>query len=295
MDLDGIAVFVKVVQAGSFRQAARLLGMPNSTVSAKVSLLEKRLGVTLIQRTTRKLRVTQPGEAYFRRCVQALEEIQAAETEVATSQQEPQGLLRITTAVDVGHSLLPPLVRAFLKQYPRMEVELMVTNRMVDLVAEGVDLGIRGGKLEDSSLIATRFVIGHGVLWASPSYLKKNGAPSHPEELSRHECLRFSPFKDNAWELTDGKQTAIVAARGRVLADDLETIKMFALLGQGIGLVPAFLCDEEARKGKLVQVLPQWHGAFGSFSLVYPAQRFVSPKIRAFISLAEETLKGRTF
>jgi DNA-binding transcriptional LysR family regulator len=119
MDLDAIAVFVKVVQAGSFSQAAKLLGMPNSTVSAKVSLLEKRLGVTLLQRTTRKLRVTQAGEAYFKRCVQALDELQAAESELAIAQREPQGLLRLTAPVELGHGLLPALVDGFLQKYPR--------------------------------------------------------------------------------------------------------------------------------------------------------------------------------
>ena len=173
MDFDSIAVFVKVVQAGSFSQAARILRMPNSTVSAKVSALEKKLGVTLLQRTTRKLRVTQAGEAYFGRCVQALEHLQAAENEIATAKRNPLGLLRITASVAVGHSLLPDLIRSFLKEYPEIEIELLINNRVLNLVAEGVDLAIRAGKLEDSGLIARKFVPGHFALWASPSYLQE--------------------------------------------------------------------------------------------------------------------------
>jgi len=139
MDLDAIAVFVKVVQAGSFSQAAKLLGMPNFTVSAKVSLLEKQLGVTLLQRTTRKLGLTKGGETYFKRCVQALEKLQAAESELAIAQREPQGLLRLTAPVELGHGLLSALVDDFLQKHPKMGVDLLITNRVLDLVGEGID------------------------------------------------------------------------------------------------------------------------------------------------------------
>ena len=142
MDLDGIEVFVKVLESGSFSRAAKLLGMPNSTVSAKVSALEKRLGVTLLQRTTRKLRATPAGETYFQQCVLALERLKAAESELTSAQREPQGLLRVTAPADIGHSLLATLVRGFLQRYPKAEVELVVTNRVLDLIAEGVDLAM---------------------------------------------------------------------------------------------------------------------------------------------------------
>jgi DNA-binding transcriptional LysR family regulator len=295
MDLDAIAVFVKVVQAGSFSQAAKLLGMPNSTVSAKVSLLEKRLGVTLLQRTTRKLRVTQAGEGYFKRCVQALDELQAAESELATAQREPQGLLRLTAPVELGHGLLPALVDGFLQKYPKMGVDLLITNRVLDLVAEGIDLAIRAGALKDSRLIAKRFTLGQFTLWASPSYLKNHAAPSHPRELSQHECFRFSRFKDATWKLTNGKEITTVTISGRVLADDFETIRSMACRGAGVGLMPSFLCAEEVRQKELVQVLPQWHGDTVWFSFVYPAQRFVSSKLRAFITIAEAILKTQKF
>jgi len=295
MDLDAIAVFVKVVQAGSFSQAAKLLGMPNSTVSAKISLLEKHLGVTLLQRTTRKLHVTQAGEAYFKRCVQALEELQAAESELATAQREPQGLLRLTAPVELGHSLLPALVTGFLQKYPKMECDLLITNRVLDLVAEGIDLAIRAGSLKDSRLIAKRFTLGQFTLWASPSYLEKHAAPAHPRELSQHECLRFSRFKDAAWVLTSGKETTRVAISGRVVADDFETIRSMACLGSGVGLIPSFLCTEKVQQKELVRVLPQWHGDSVWFSFVYPAQRFVAPKVRTFIRVAETILKTQEF
>jgi len=293
MGLDEIAVFVKVVQAGSFTQAARLLGMPNTTVSAKVATLEKRLGVTLIQRTTRKLHVTQAGELYFRRCVEAIEGIQAAENEVASTKAEPQGLLRITAAVDVGHSLLLPIVRNFVKRYTKVEVDLVITNRVVDLVGEGIDVAFRAGELADSSLIARKFVSADMRFWAAPGYVKKFGAPTHPREIAKHETIRFSEFQ-NRLELSNGKETQIAEIRGRVSSDDLDTIKLLTMSGDGIGLFPTFICDDEVRKGKLVPILADWSYGSGHFSLVYPAQKFVSPKIQAFIELALEQGKACT-
>jgi DNA-binding transcriptional LysR family regulator len=291
MDLDGIAIFVKVVQAGSFSQAAKLLGMPNSTVSSKVSALEKRLGVTLLQRTTRKLRATQAGEAYYQRSVRALEELQAAENELETGQAEPIGRLRLTAPVEIGHSLLPALVHAFLKKHPRMEVELVVTNRVLDLIVDGIDLAIRAGPLKDSSLIAKRFDLGYFGLWASPDYLTKHAAPRHPQELTRHNCFRFSRFKNEGFRLTKGRENLNVAVSGTSIADDFETLRSLAILGEGMAFLPSFLCAEENKEKKLVRVLPQWRGDRVSLSLVYPAQRFVPTKVRAFIAVVDELLK----
>jgi DNA-binding transcriptional LysR family regulator len=292
MDLDGIEVFVKVVEAGSFSRAAKLLGMPNSTVSAKVSALEKRLGIMLLQRTTRKLRATLAGETYFQQCVQALERLQAAESELTSAQREPQGLLRVTAPADIGHTLLATLVRSFLQQYPKTEVELVVTNRVLDLIAEGIDLAIRAGELADSRLIAKRFSVGHIGLWASPAYVKKRGVLSHPRDLAPQEYLQFSLFKNNRLELTNnGKDIARIVPAGRLRADDFEALKAFALLGEGIVYLPSFMCAEELKQHRLQRVLPDWHGTATTFSLVYPAQRFVSPKVRAFIAVAEEILK----
>jgi DNA-binding transcriptional LysR family regulator len=291
MDLDGIEIFVKVLQAGSFSRAARLLGMPNSTVSAKVSALEKRLGVTLLQRTTRKLRATQAGEAYYQRSLRALEELQAAENELETGRAEPQGLLRLTAPVEIGHSLLPALVHAYLKDHPRMKVELVVTNRVLDLIVDGIDLAIRAGPLKDSSLIAKRFDLGYFGLWASPDYLAKHAAPRHPKELAQHNYLRSSRFKDNGFPLTNGKENFSPTISGQLIADDFETLRSLAVLGEGIAFLPSFLCAEEAKQRELVRVLPQWRGDKVTLSLVYPAQQFVPAKVRAFIAVAEELLK----
>lgn len=286
--LDDIAVFVKVIQEGSFTRAAKALAMPNATVSAKVAALERRLGVTLIRRTTRKLHVTETGEAYFRKCVEALGEILAAEREVATTQAEPSGALRITSLTDVGLTLLPVMVKEFLRRYPKMEVDLLITNRVVDLVAEGVDLGIRAGELEDSSMIGRRFVSMNMTLWAQPAYLKKHGTPSHPRDLENHAFIRFSPIEDRRIALVKDGAKFRLPTKGRISVDDLVSLKMFVLNGDGLGLLPSFLCEEDAASGKLAPVLRGWELEGGSLMLVYPAQRFVAPKITAFLEIAEE-------
>ena len=288
MDLDGIAVFVKVVQAGSFSQAAKLLNMPNSTVSAKVAALEKRLGVTLLQRTTRRLHLTEAGEGYFRRCMTALEELHAAENELAIERGETKGVLRLTAPVELGRSALPPVLDVLMKRHPAIEIDLIITNRLVDLVAENIDVAVRAGPLKDSGLIAKRFVLGQFGLWASPSYLKNNSVPRNPDELKEHDCLRFAPFTGRKLQLTNGRERAQIALAGRITADDFEALRALAVLGWGIALLPSFLCAEEAKERKLVSVLPNWRGDSVSISVVYPAQRFVAPKIRAFITAAEE-------
>lgn len=288
MNLEAIAVFVRVVQAGSFTQAAKLLNMPNSTVSAKVAALEKELGITLLQRTTRSLHLTEAGEVYFRRCLRALEELQAAENELAADRGAPKGVLRLTAPVELGRSVLPPVLDVLMKRHPAIEIDLVITNRLVDLVAENIDVAVRAGPLKNSGLIARRFVLGQFGLWASPGYLKKHSAPRNPDELNDHQCLRFAPFTGRNLQLSNGRERAQIALAGRITADDFETLRALAVLGWGIALLPSFLCAEEAKERKLVAVLPDWRGESVTISIVYPAQRFVSPKIRAFITAAEE-------
>jgi len=282
MDLDGIAIFVKVVQAGSFSGAARLLGVPNTTVSAKVARLEKRLGVTLIQRTTRKLHITPAGRAYFERCVRGLEEIESAEAEVSQAAAEPRGLLRITAPGDVAQAMLPPIVSRFLARYPRTRVELLVANRVVDLVAEGVHLAIRAAALRDSSLVARRIQPFTAGLWASRAYLQRNGVPKTPSELDTHDFLLFPRFSAQGVPLTDGRHKVQVRPASRLAVDDPTTLRNFLLQGDGIGMLPDFLALGTA----LVQVLPKWTWASGALSFVYPGQRFVPANVRAFIDTA---------
>ena len=282
MDLDDIAIFVKVVQAGSFSGAARLLGVPNTTVSAKVARLEKRLGVTLIQRTTRKLHITPAGRAYFERCVRGLEEIESAEAEVSLAAAEPRGLLRITAPADVAQAMLPPIVSRFLARYPRTRVEVLVANRVVDLVAEGVHLAIRAAALRDSSLVARRIVPFSAGLWASRAYLQRKGTPKTPAELETHRFVVFPRFSAQPLRLSEGQHRIEVEPASRLAVDDPSTLRNFLLQGEGIGMLPDFV----GRGTPLVRVLPKWTWSSGALSFVYPGQRFVPANVRAFIDTA---------
>jgi DNA-binding transcriptional LysR family regulator len=291
MDLNEISVFIKVIQVGSFSRAAQQLGMPNSTVSSKVSSLEKRLGVTLIQRTTRKLSITPAGQAYFRRCIQGLEEIQAAEVEIASIQGEPQGLLRITAPVELGSTILPGLISGFANKYPKVRVEVVLTDRRVDLLSESMDLAIRAGELKDSSLIAKRIGSAYFAPFASPRYLKLHGTPTHPREFRTHLCVQFTPLGVDEWKMAGPKGSLNVPVSGRIIVNDLKMVKLLVLKGEGIALLPTFFCHPEIQAGKLVRILPEWRTNTNPVHFVYPAQRFVTPKLSAFIAFATEAMK----
>nr|BDT29421.1 LysR family transcriptional regulator [Bacteriovorax sp. HI3] len=291
MDFNEVAIFISVVQEGSFSQAAKKLGMPNSTVSAKVSNLEKRLGVTLIQRTTRKLNITPAGQAYFKRCIQGLEEIKAAESEIAAVQGEPQGLLRITAPNELGSSILPGIVSQYTKKYPKARIEVLLTDRRVDLLSENVDLAIRAGELKDSSLIAKRIGTLYFAPFASPKYLKTKGTPTHPRELRNHSCLQFTPVGVDEWKMTSAKGSLNVPIPGRILINDMFALKKMALMDDGIVFLPTYYCYQEVKSNKLIRILPEWRSHLTPIHFVYPAQRFVTPKLSAFITLATDIIK----
>ena len=291
MELDAIAVFVKVVEAGSFSEAARLLKMPKTTVSAKVAALERRLGVTLIQRTTRKLHITDAGQNFFRHCAIAISEIEKGESELSASTSQPQGVLKVTAPADFGHTLLPKIVCSYRKKFPDVRLELVVTNRIVDLVGEGIDIAIRAGELKDSSLIAKKFFDNTISLWASPAYIKKYGQPNHPSELKKHDFISHAVFKDSL-VLTDGKTTVDLDTNPMIKVDDFETLKALLVLKEGIGALPSFVPVRELKTKELVPLLPKWSLKNSSgFWFVYPSQKYSSPKVRTFIDLAIEVAK----
>lgn len=291
IDLNEILIFTKVVQLESFSQAAKHLGMPNSTVSSKVSSLEKRLGSTLITRTTRRLKVTPAGQAFFQKCQSGLNEIQLAEDLIAASQSEPQGLLRITAPVDFGSSVLPGILSSYSIKYPKVSLEVILTDRRLDLLTEGIDLAIRAGDLEDSTLVGRRLGYSTFAPFASPKYLKLKGAPSHPKDLKDHDCLYFTPLGSESWKLTGSKGSLKVAAPAKMILNDIATIKNLIISGAGIAMLPTFFCNSEISSGKIVRVLPGWQTASAPVQFVYPAQKFVSTKLTAFIEMATEPIK----
>lgn len=291
MDLNEINVFIKIVQTGSFSQAAKLLQMPNSTVSHKVSTLEKRLGLTLIQRTTRKLHITPAGLAYFKRCLQGLEEIRAAEQEIAASQGEPQGLLRVTGPVELNGGALPEVISEYMRRFPKVQIEVLLTGRRIDLLSEGVDLAIRAGDLKDSTLIAKKIGSVYFALFATAKYLKNKETPKHPRDLRQHRCIQFTPVGHDEWKLTGPQGAYNVALSGPYWVDDLMLAKRLALQGEGIAFLPSHLCTGEVDRGKLVRILPEWRSNLTPIHFVYASQKFVTPKLQSFMEIALEPLR----
>jgi DNA-binding transcriptional LysR family regulator len=288
MVMDPITAFVKVVEAGSFSAAASRLGVPKTTVSAKVAGLERRLGVRLIQRTTRKLRMTEAGETYFRHCAIAIREVELGEAALQATKEKPSGVLKVTSSVDLGHTLLPRIAQAYAAKCPDVSLELMLTNRIVDLVEEGVDLAIRwSGALKDSSLVARRFMETSTDLWASPSYMTALGEPTHPRDLANAAFVTFTAQK-NSLLLTNGEADFELQVSGRVHTNDAEAIRDLIVLGEGIAWLPDYLTATAVEAGKLMRVLPQWRPKRnrGTCYFVYPARQYALPKVEAFIKTA---------
>ena len=293
MDLNEISVFIKVIQAGSFTKASLELDMPISTVSFKVSALEKRLGVTLIKRTTRRLHITPIGQSYFQKCLEGLDEIRKAETELLAFQAEPSGQLRITAPVQLGLTLLPNLISSYLQKYPSVSVDVILNDQRVDLLADGIDLAIRAGELKDSSLISKKLGSVYFALFASPKYLKTNGTPSSAKELSSHKLIEFGPMSDGHWNLIrDGKAIKIATPR-KIRVNDLSLASELAIEGNGIALLPAFYGHSTGQAGKLVRVLAPCHSEKTPVHFVYPAHRFVMPKLSSFIAFSTDIIKDK--
>lgn len=290
MDLNETAVFVKVVDAGSFSAAARLLGLPTSTVSTRVARLERRLGVTLLQRTTRRLSLTDAGSLYYQHAATGLGHMLDAEAAVTESTGEPKGLLRVTAPADIGDDLLADIVRQMHRRFPLVGIDLLLVSRYVDLVAEGGDIAIRTGSLKDSTLIAKNVGLARWVPFASPDYLASMPLPDSPQALRHHCCLQFTPLGKESWTLSGAGGSLTVPLPGMVMINDVRIIRAMTLAGEGVALLPEYLCRAECAAGRLQRLLPDWYAKADPVHLVYPRQRFMPPKLRAFIDLAGDVL-----
>jgi len=281
-DLNEIVVFARVVEAGSFTAAARELGMPKSTVSRKVSDLESRLGARLLQRTTRKLSLTDVGNTYYQHARRVVDEVEEAERAVTQMQEAPRGLLRITTPLTFRY--LGSIVASFLERYPDVQVEMVGTDRVVDLIDEGFDLAVRAGELADSTLIARSLGSERSVIAANPQFIDRRGAPSSPSDLAEIDCVVFSGTSDPTnWTLRGDGETVTTRVSARLTVNDFEVVRQVAVAGGGIALLPLSLCCDDLRAGRLVRVLPDWCSPAAPIHAVYPSTRHLSPKVSAFL------------
>ena len=284
--LAAMLVFVRVVETGGLSAAGRALGLAPPSVSRRISDLEDLLGVKLLQRTTRRLSLTEAGEIYYERSrdiVQAVDEANLAVTEKRT---DPSGTLRIASAASVARLHVAPAVAAFQMQYPKVRIVVQVTDRLVDLIDEGLDVAIRIGQLEDSSLIARKVGECRRLVCASPAYLKRAGRPEDPRELSDHACLSYrSHAGSSLWRFRKGKKAIDVQVSGPFFTDDGETLVAGACAGLGLILVPEWLAGEEINRGRLTEVFSNYIPEPSQTPLytVFAPGPYTSPKIRAFV------------
>ena len=290
-------VFAQVVESKTFRAAARLLGMPKSTVSFRVAQLEDQLGERLLERTTRSLRLTDAGAAYYQRALSALETLQDAERTLSDQKSQLSGRLRVTATIEGGQFVLAPLFAEYARRYPGVELDVFLTDRHVDLIEEGVDLAIRGGALPDSSFVARRLTIpGSMRVYASPSYLKARGTPRQPRDLEAHDCLvmtgQSQPLR---WPFTVARKPVSITVKPRAQANSFVVLRELARAGLGVARLPDNLAKPDVDAGILRPVLnsfvPVTSG--GGLRAVYPSARHLSPKVRALLDLLEEHFPSR--
>jgi DNA-binding transcriptional LysR family regulator len=291
-DLNDMLLFAEVVERGGFAAAGRALGLPKSRLSRRVAALEAQLGVRLLQRTTRKLSLTEVGEAYLRHCQALRESAQAAADTVAQVQTEPRGTLRVACPVTLAQTMLAELMPDFLARHPLVRVEMLVSNRVVDLVEEGVDVALRvRTTLDDSgSLVIKRLGDDAPVLVASPALLARQGTPATLEELGRLDSMAMSTTDGRASvRLTgpDGRETT-VQHTPRYVADDLLTLHVAALAGTGMCWLPSYMCEDDLRQGRLVRLLPDWQPPRGIVHAVFPSRRGLTPAVRRFLDFLGE-------
>lgn len=291
--LSDIAVFVQVVRSGSFTAAAEKLGMSKSVVSKYVTRLEDRLGARLLNRTTRRLSLTEGGRDFYQRSHKALDEIEQAEAELSRLQEEPRGELRLCSPMSFGILHIAPLLPAFQARYPELDVDMVLDDRKTDLVDEGFDLAVRIGELPDSSLVARRLGPCRHVMCASPEYLARNGVPQSPEELSSHPVLTYR-YQDSPaqWHLLglDGTHHQ-VPIDSRLQMNNSLGLREALLKGAGVTLTPTFVVGGDIRAGRLRAVLPEYKTLEVSIYAVYPQRKHLSPKVRAFVDFLSEQIQ----
>ncbi|HKT90738.1 MAG TPA: LysR family transcriptional regulator [Paraburkholderia sp.] len=285
--LNDMALFVEVVKAKGFRSAADATGMPNSTISRRISGLEKAIGLRLLHRTTRKIELTEAGQIYFERCKRIVDEARLAHEQLGDMVAQPSGVLRASFPVDFAVTYLAPLIAEFAGLYPAISFDFELNPRRVDLVSDPFDVAIRIGESESSQLIARPLASLTPYLYASPGYLERAGEPGKPADLEQHECLGI--LKADTWTLHEAKRTSTVAVGGRFTLNSVGMIRRLATLDMGIVLLPEEIVADEVASGTLRRILPRWHGTPTPVYAITET-RLLPAKTQRFIEFLRERL-----
>ncbi|HET7267811.1 MAG TPA: LysR substrate-binding domain-containing protein [Oleiagrimonas sp.] len=293
-DLNDLYFFAAVVENGGFSAAGRALGLPKSRLSKRVARLEERLGVRLLQRTTRQFVVTETGERFYAHCRAMLEEAQAAQDAIDTLRSEPHGTVRISCPVALARTTIAPILPDFLAQYPKVRVRLLASDRRVDLIGEGFDIAVRvRSRLDsDATLIVREFGRSSMVPVASPDFLRDRGRPDSPAELATMPTLSIYEHNGaHVWSLVNEKGDAQeVEVQPRLVSGEFAVLLEAAYQGAGIALLPESACTLALTEGRLERVLPEWNGPLGRMHFVYPSRRGLLPGVRAMVDFLAERL-----
>jgi DNA-binding transcriptional LysR family regulator len=295
--LTSMLVFTKVAKAGSFASAAKELGLSRAMATKHVMQLENGLGIRLLNRTTRNLSLTEVGMVYLERCLQILDEIEEMEIAVTRLQTEPRGTLKVNATPFFGAYHLAPAIAAYTEIFPDVNVELVLQAGYIDLIEEGFDLAIHLDELRDSSLIARKLGSSQRVVCGSPQYFRNHGVPKTPDDLRKHNCLVNSslPPRDQ-WQFSGpGGETTVVKVAGTMQANVADALRMAALSGLGLVLLPTYMVGQDIRKGRLQPVLTDYVPASLEIHAVYPHRKHLSAKVRTFVDFLHERFHPKPY
>jgi len=282
--LDNILAFAKVAEFESVSKAARSLGIPISTVSRRLAVLESELGVALVRRTTRHITLTPQGMEYYTRCLDPLATLQEAERALKQVQRRPEGTLKISIPMILSQPSFMDFLSRFSKAHSAIRIDLYITNLYLNLVADNIDVAIRFGELRDSSVVASKLGSSIRYVVATPEYLKGRKLPAEPAELTSHDCVMFNGKNNEAeWDLISGRRKVRVRVAGPISSRDCQSVSAFVFRGHGVGLIESSYCEQPLARGELVRVLPRWASARIPVFAVYPSRRFLPSRVSAFV------------
>lgn len=294
--LAALELFTRIVESGSFSRAAAGLNIPRATATHAIKQLEANLATRLLERTTRQVRATPEGQAFYERCVLILGELADAESSLRNLASNPSGPLRVDVSSTQAARLLLPYIDDFHRRYPRIELTVTCSDRLVDLVGEGVDLVIRAGQPRDSTLVARPLAQMPQLICASPAYLAEHGTPQHPDDLARHQAVRFvasSGTVEYPFELIVDGQLQRYPAKGWMAVNDAESYGVCALRGCGLVQLPWYHVEDDVRSGRLIEVLGQWRSPAMQVTALYPYRKQLSARVRVFVDWLREVYAAK--
>lgn len=294
MSLEEMVVFARVVETGGFTTAAHDLGLSKATVSKQVARLEERLGARLLNRTTRRLHLTDAGQTYYDGSARILADVEEVERAVAQLQSRPSGVLKVSCPVSFGQRFVASAVAEFMAELPDLRVEMVLSDRFVEIIEEGFDVAIRIGKLPDSSLVARKLAPMRRYVCATPEYFETYGRPKHPNDLAAHNCLLYTyEATGTRWRLKGPDGPVTVQVSGSLHVNNGDFIRQVVLCGAGVGFLPGFIVDTDIREGRVQAVLEEWSESDAAVFAVYPHRRHVAAKVRSFVDFMAERFAKR--